>query len=67
MRSEKAFLESVKTYIEQTEVELDTHSGSHRSLETMIRMNIMPPLYAETIQRLELLKRDPSMTERTDA
>jgi hypothetical protein len=66
MNPDEEFLLSVKKYIEESETQLEAEYGEHRSLETMIRRGIMPPLYAETIRRLESLKRDSSMMVRVD-
>lgn len=53
MIDEEMFLISVKSYIEQSEVEMDTHTGSHRTVAKMIDADIMPPLYAEVLERIQ--------------
>lgn len=50
--SEEQFFQALKVYIEQSEIELDTHLGSHRGLKELVRDGKMPRVYGEVLKRL---------------
>lgn len=50
---DREFLFRLKTYIENSEKELDTFSGSHRNVEQMLAANLMPLVYFEVLKRIK--------------
>jgi hypothetical protein len=49
-----AFLQDVKEYIEGMEVAMENEYGSCRDLPELIANGLMPALYRQTLERLEV-------------
>ncbi len=49
---DKEFLQAVREYIEQAEVQIEGEWGTCRNLDELIAEASMPELYAEVLRRL---------------
>lgn len=56
MKTEREFLEALRSYIEGVEERIDGEWGTGKSAETLIRLGEMPEVYNEVISRLANLK-----------
>lgn len=50
--NEEQFLEALRSYIEQSEMEFDVQAGGHRNLKELVLAGKMPPVYVELLKKL---------------
>lgn len=50
--NEEQFLEALRSYIEQSEVEFDVQAGGNRDVKELVLAGKMPPVYGELLKKL---------------